>query len=110
MLDRLRKYFFWPAITQDVKTYCAKCITCAARKPSKPAHAPLGENADGAMMEKVAMDFLGPLPTTDKGYRYVLVIADIFTKYTEAVALPDQGARLLPQTLLIHLSQEWGPQ
>jgi transposase InsO family protein len=93
MLDRIRNDFFWPAITQDVKNYCAKCIICAARKPSKPAHAPLGETAVGAMMEKVAMDILGPLPTTDKGNRYVLVIADVFTKYTEAVALPDQEAK-----------------
>jgi cleavage and polyadenylation specificity factor subunit 1 len=47
------------------------------------------------MIEKVAMDILGHLPTTDKGNRYVLVIADIFTKYTEAVALPDQEAKTI---------------
>ena len=42
-------------------------------------------------MEKVCLDILGPLPLTCQ--KYILVITDIFTKWTEAVPVPDQEAR-----------------
>ena len=35
-------------------------------------------------MERTATDILGPLPETDKGNRYILVISDYFTKWVEA--------------------------
>jgi hypothetical protein len=43
-------------------------------------------------MEWVAVDILGPLPVTAKGNKYILVIVDHFTKWTESVALPNQTA------------------
>ena len=43
-------------------------------------------------MERVAMDVLGPLPQTDRDNRYILVIGDYFTKWTEAYAIPNQEA------------------
>ncbi len=43
-------------------------------------------------MEKVAVDVLGPLPPTKRGNKFVLVIVDTFTKWTEAVAIPNQEA------------------
>ena len=38
------------------------------------------------------MDLVGPLPQSDRGNLYILVICDYFTKYVEAFALPDQRA------------------
>ena len=38
------------------------------------------------------MDFAGPYCTTKAGNRFVLVFVDWFTKWVEAVALPDQKA------------------
>ncbi|PIK55613.1 hypothetical protein BSL78_07465 [Apostichopus japonicus] len=38
------------------------------------------------------MDILGPLPVTDTGNRYILCVADYFTKWTEAYAIPNQEA------------------
>jgi hypothetical protein len=39
------------------------------------------------------MDILGPLPLTEKGNRFILVVTDTFTKWTEAYALKNQEAR-----------------
>lgn len=38
----------------------------------------------------VAVDILGPLLLTEKGNKYVLVIYDCFSKWTEAFSTPDQ--------------------
>lgn len=57
-------------------------------------------------MERVAVDILGPLPLTRRGNKYVLVMVDCFTKWTEAVALPDQEAttiaRAFVDTIVCH--------
>jgi hypothetical protein len=41
-------------------------------------------------MERVAVDICGPLPLTKQGNTYILVISDLFTKWTEAIAIPNQ--------------------
>jgi hypothetical protein len=64
--------------------YRRKCDKCAARKPSKQKNrAPLGQYLAGDPMERVAVDILGPLPVTERGNRYILVLTDCFTKWTE---------------------------
>ena len=37
--------------------------------------------------DMVAIDAVGPLPVTNRGNRYVLVISDYLTRYVEAVAV-----------------------
>jgi hypothetical protein len=46
----------------------------------------------GKPMEMLGMDFMGPFPETMDGNRYILVIGDYFTKWTEAFAVKDQTA------------------
>ena len=43
-------------------------------------------------MERVAIDLLGPLPKSDSGNLWVLVVGDYCTKWIEAYALPDATA------------------
>ena len=41
----------------------------------------------------IGIDFIGPVsPTSTSGNRYILTIADYFTKFVEAVALPTKDA------------------
>ena len=37
----------------------------------------------GNPLERIAMDILGPLPETPRGNKYILVLGDYFTKWTE---------------------------
>lgn len=92
-LSRIQKDYYWPGMKTDIQRFCRQCDSCCARKPSKASNkAPLGCRIVGGPMEKVCMDILGPLATSDKGNKYVLVICDEFTKWTEAYALPNQEA------------------
>ena len=43
----------------------------------------------GEPMKRVAVDILGPLPLTDMKDKYILVVSDCFTKWTEAFSIPD---------------------
>ena len=39
----------------------------------------------------IAIDFIGPVnPTSLKGMKYILTISDYFTKFVQAIPLPDK--------------------
>ena len=52
-------------------------VTYVLRRKVK---APLKTYNVGSPMERIAIDVLGPLPMTEAGNKYILVIADYFTK------------------------------
>ncbi|KAK3084679.1 hypothetical protein FSP39_017315 [Pinctada imbricata] len=58
--------------------------------------------------ERVAMDILGPLPVTHKGNKYILVIQDYFTKWAEAVPLPDMEAKTVAQAFIDNFVTKFG--
>jgi hypothetical protein len=92
-LGRLRERYYWPGHYNDVRDWCRDCAVCATRKSSAPkARAPLQPITTSRPMELVATDILGPLPESPGGNSYILVVADYFTRYTEAYAIPNQEA------------------
>ena len=54
----------------------------------------------GAPSERITLDVLGPLPTSESGNKYVLLIADYFTKWPEAYPLPNQEAITIAEVLV----------
>ncbi|PIK62720.1 hypothetical protein BSL78_00299 [Apostichopus japonicus] len=46
----------------------------------------------GEPLQRVAIDVLGPLPETYNGNKCIVVIADYFTRWTEAYPVPNQEA------------------
>ena len=92
-LERAKLAFFWPRMRENIEAMCRACSRCAARKPAQRTNrAPLQQYLVGEPLERIAIDILGPLPKTRRGNRFVVVIADYFTKWAEAFALPDQEA------------------
>jgi transposase InsO family protein len=90
---RLQSRYYWAGYQQDVKDWCRKCVACQARKtPAKPARAPMRPTRVGDRFQRVAMDILGPLPESEKGNRYIVVISDYFSKWVEAVPTTNMEA------------------
>ena len=54
------------------------------RKSPTGHHHPLGNIPTGHCWDRIAMDILDVCDPTPNGYRYILVIADCFSKWTEA--------------------------
>ncbi|CAG2204118.1 unnamed protein product [Mytilus edulis] len=100
MLSRIQQLFYWPAMKSSMTRYCKECDQCAARKSLKRNKAPLGQYLVGEPMERVAIDILGPLPLTKRQNRYVLVLCDCFSKWTEAYAIPDQESLTIARTIV----------
>lgn len=46
------------------------------------------------------MDFVGPLPLSDSGNRHILVMGDYYTRWVEAIPVPDQRAETVAKVVL----------
>ena len=81
-LARIRERFYWPGYHDEVSSYCKTCVQCSQRKtPPLKARAPLQSIKVGSPMQLVAVDLLGPLPESNDGNSYILVVADYFTRW-----------------------------
>ena len=100
---RILERFWWPTLSMDVKEYCSACISCQMAQnphkfhttlaPVKPLPVPDAPN------HRVHADLFGPLIESQNGNRWVLVITDAFSKYTNLVALPDKNAKTVAQAI-----------
>ncbi len=78
--------------------YVSSCQECnRSKKPVRTARYNLTSYHAGAPMERVHLDFLGPLPKTRQGNEYILVMVDQFSKWVECVPLPCQTAEATAQ-------------
>ena len=55
--------------------------------------------------ERIAIDIVGPLPRSRKGYQYVLVICDYATRYPEAIPLRCTDAHRVAEELIVFFSR-----
>ena len=76
---------------RDKITACHKCVT---RKLPVNRHQPMGHVPVSGRFKRVAMDLLDVSVISAKGYKYILVVCDYFTKYTEAYPLKDKNRAL----------------
>ncbi len=98
---RVSQKYYWYEFREDVNIWVSRCDICAAMKaPTKKPKAPRGDMRVGAPLDRICIDVLGPLPMTDRGNSYILVVCDAFTKWVEAFPIPDQTAKTCATVLL----------
>ena len=82
--------------------YCRSCPDCQIGSPKgRVPRAPLISIPPmDEPFQRIALDFVGPLPMTDSKNRFILVCVDYATKYPEAIALRDQEASTVSNALI----------
>ena len=110
-LDMVQRRYYWYEWRQDVSRLCKTCDVCATRKPPQKKHKScMTQYNVGVPMERIAIDVMGPLPCTEDGNKYILVVhvGDYFTKWTEAYAIPNQEATTVPTKLTEEFIYRYG--
>lgn len=108
-LARIRERFFWPACRQSVEEWYRNCEQCQVSKgPGKKHKGPMKQFNVGAPLERVALDILGPLPTSKRGNKYILIVGDYFTKWMEAYPLGDQKAETVADVFVREFVSRFG--
>ena len=107
-LAKARQSYFWPGMSGDVKAWCHSCQSCQQIKTHRSPPAPLQQCPVGAPFDRMGVDILGRLPETKSGNKYVLVATDYFTKWPEAIAIPNQEAETVAKALVKHVFSRTG--
>ena len=97
---RIAQRFFWPGMRKQINKYVQECDRCQRVKSSKYAKAPLKPIRPTRPMEIITADLAGPLPMTARGNRYILVVCDHFSKFTQCYALKNQTAEDVARVLV----------
>ena len=85
-------------------------LKCATRKTTVPnARAGLQTIRAGYPMQIVCVDIMGPLPETERGSKYVLVVADYYTKWVEVYGIPNQEATTVAVKLVDEMFCRFSP-
>ena len=85
------KHNYWVGMGRDVERHCRECEWCQQSKLSMPQHAPLTNIQIGQPWQMVAVDIL-EVPLSTGNNRHLFMVQDYFTKWADAIPLPDQTA------------------
>jgi hypothetical protein len=80
--QKIATNFWWPGMRNDVFQYVRKCELCQRAKPAQDANVGMhSSHPCSRPMERLFMDFVGPLTRTKRGNIAILVIVDAFSKF-----------------------------
>lgn len=100
-LSKVRERFWWYGLEGEVRRWCYSCLVCAKLKSkNRKRRGPLGTVKPGYKLERVAIDILGGLPTSNAGNKVIMVVTDCFTKWVTAYAMPDHTAKTVADHLV----------
>ena len=100
MVKLIKSRFYWVGMKKDVEHWAQCCKIChlAKRGPGK-GKSHLVQDQVSSPFERCAFDVIGPLNTTIRGNRFILVLVDYFSKWAEAYALPNHQAETVAETI-----------
>lgn len=82
-IDRVQRRFYWPKMKGDIVSFVRCCKTCLGTK--------MEQNSPKELMGKhpaarcpwhiISTDLFGTLPRSSKGFTFILVVTDYFSKF-----------------------------
>jgi transposase InsO family protein len=97
------QHFVWPGVQEDCRAWARACQACQRSKVSHHTVTPVGDfTLPAARFLHVHIDLVGPLPTS-AGCTYCLTAVDRFSRWPEAIPIPD----ITTDTVARALSTSW---
>ena len=112
-LHKISAKFWWPKMRRSIENYISSCQLCAKFNilRNKPPGHLKSFDPPADVFQVMHMDFWGPVRTSARGNRYVIVLTDNLSKYVIAKAMPnntaiDAAEFLMDEFVLIHGAPE----
>lgn len=104
-IDKIKKRYYWPRMSADVKRYVSNCETCKLIKPSTTSVVPeMGnQRVTTRPFQILTMDYIQSLPRSSRGNAHLLVLMDVFSKY----CLLAPVRKISSSSLCEILEQQW---
>lgn len=108
--SRLKEKYKWDNMKTEVKIYIKNCTSCQRKKliKLKTKQPMIITDTPFDAFDKVALDIVGPLPSTKNGYSHILTIQDALTKYCIAVPLKETNAGEVANAMAKYLITQFG--
>jgi hypothetical protein len=107
---KVRQRVWRPGLKRQVIEYIRSCQTCQkCKSPPKGTKAPMESIPVGRRFQRLHIDIIGPInPPSRRGYRYILVVQDAFSKWPEAWPLRNQKANTCARVLVSEYITRFG--
>ena len=106
--EAISQRFVWKDMKRQIRVWCKECHACQSSKINRHTKAPLSERLPPThRFRSLHVDLVGPLPASN-GMVYLLTIMDRFTKWPEAIPLPDSQASTCASAILHHWISRFG--
>jgi hypothetical protein len=91
--------FYWPNMRQDCLDQVNSCLQCLRYNVGKAGYHPRQTIDANLPFEHICVDTISGFPTTERGNNYVLVIADVLTRYKLFFPLQTHAAKEVAEKL-----------
>ena len=99
--EQVRRRAYWPGWSHQIENILKSCDACARYHRGKPPRqGPLEPFVAGMPLERVSLDITGPHPKSKSGKVYILTVLDHFTKWLEAIPIPNQESATIAKVLV----------
>ena len=98
--EMIQQKFYWPGFSTGVEKYSRNSETYAKNRTALSPRSPMKPiEVIPILFYMIGVDVIGPLKTASRRNKYILSIIDCYTKYVEAVKLPNQEAVTIARAL-----------
>jgi cleavage and polyadenylation specificity factor subunit 1 len=100
--------FVWHGLQRDIRRWCRECHACQTSKVQRHVRAPLvtRDPPDGRFLS-LHVDIVGPLPVCE-GMEYLFTVIDRFTRWPEAIPLPNCRTETCARAFIRHWITRFG--
>jgi transposase InsO family protein len=100
---------YWPTWSSDLDALLRECEPCARyHRGNVKRQASMQISLVGEPWERVSVDITGPHPMSSRGNKYILTLVDHFSKWAEAIPLPNHKAPTVARALMTHVFARFG--
>ncbi|XP_061665624.1 protein BCCIP homolog isoform X2 [Syngnathoides biaculeatus] len=106
-LAKISHLYTWNGMKEDIKDFVMSCDWCQRFpkvKTEAPEFVPIRVKDP---LELVGMDFIGPLPMTTNGNKYVCTFTDYYTKFVDLFPLKEKAANVVSDAIKSFVCR-WG--
>lgn len=101
-IKRIKQHHNWVGLKKDVQAYVSSCSSCKKNKSSNTTiQQPMVITTTASRpFERIALDIVGPLATSERQNSYILTIQDDLTKFSAAFPLRTHDANSVAKALV----------
>ena len=97
---RVKLDWYWPGLNTDVRRHVTSCERCQQSKKNRSKSGSTQYHLyAGRPWQVLAVDLCGPFPKTPRGNTQILVMTDHFTRWCDAIPIPDGKADTVASVL-----------